>query len=799
MKTAVFLTFSFLLSLSVCLAQQTRPSHPGNPESIAKLQTQVDESTTSVNELAEKIRAAKASDKSSVQDVEALMKQLTQAVSDSFALQTKLQLAQLADAEAKIAASRQLITERQQHADDIVGKRLQDLLSVPAYAESPQAVLDAMERFTAAKDYDGLVSLMTDDEADRMAGMLMHSMSMMNSTLALMETSTDTIDDSEQIRSIIASGDRFKRPNPSAEATAALQQLISILPSVFYQLGATIHGKPLERPNLTAKEYATLLRQASGVLTDKRAYSAAMMKVASAMEGESEDEAIKSEWKIEIDRIRATATQMAQPVDRTTNKTAKVELEVEDGLWKISKLVSDEEMMQTLAGPSVISANPKTPPTSASSQDSIAQFPQSVPYPVSSEQGNPGAPSPLGKREDILPDWKNFLELLPESGTALVMFNDGSENSQQMRPVAKSVAESTSVQFIEQPLPDAPWIAQPSVPVHRGQGGGSGGPKFVLMKDRQWVGTRIGLLTEKRLRDFVSTAENWLTPHSTGVDENSLVRIDCYINSGTGNIGSQYGSVHSLTTAVVAIHEDQALLFGPDSIAEYLDAGYACVAVVHDESGKQKQVPLDILQVGPVKLLGQDANAKKPVATATLTFGDGQTSDVPLNLNIYPKSVTEPLDAYETGSAIYPIRGAHGLTTVRLAATDYLPKVDQRVLSGGFRDRPFPRSVKFPSAVQWQTQLVESNGGHIYGGNINGAEMINVICPTVPAPRGFTFSADGGLIGKIGLGYPTEKDMTHTVFQPVATHSVLRAALEKIEDGGLKTVLSATLQCADNR
>ena len=64
---------------------------------------------------------------------------------------------------------------------------------------------------------------------------------------------------------------------------------------------------------------------------------------------------------------------------------------------------------------------------------------------------------------------------------------------------------------------------------------------FVLMKDRQLVGTRTGLMTEARLQDFVAKAKDWLTPQSTGIDENSLVRIDCFISPGTDNIGSQHG------------------------------------------------------------------------------------------------------------------------------------------------------------------------------------------------------------------------------------------------------------------
>jgi hypothetical protein len=384
------------------------------------------------------------------------------------------------------------------------------------------------------------------------------------------------------------------------------------------------------------------------------------------------------------------------------------------------------------------------------------------------------------------PDWSDFLKRLPEVGTVLVMFDDDSDISKQMGPVARSVAEAASIKLIE--LPQFEWRRITAPPATH----------FVLMKDRQLVGTRTGLLTEKRLTEFVALAEHWLTPHSTGVDPQSLVRIDCYISPGTNNIGSQHGAAYPLTTAVVAVHEDQALLLGPDSIAEYMDKGYACVAMVRDEAGKTKQVPLDVVQVGPVKLIGQDEREPVPVATATITLGNGQTHEIPIDVKGYPESVTRKLDAYDTGSAIYHIRGAHGLSTVKLAPVDYLPEIKETVLSGGFnRERNRPPIFYFASPIDWQSQTVDKVGSSGYGGNVNGPELIDVLCPSLPTPCGFTFNRQGQLIGRYALGHPTEDDMTHTIFQPDTTHSILRAALMKIEDAELKSALEQTLEAKD--
>ncbi|MEZ6091659.1 MAG: hypothetical protein R3C05_27325 [Pirellulaceae bacterium] len=132
---------------------------------------------------------------------------------------------------------------------------------------------------------------------------------------------------------------------------------------------------------------------------------------------------------------------------------------------------------------------------------------------------------------------------------------------------------------------------------------------------------------------------------------------------------------------------------------------------------------------------------------------------------------------------------------MKLSAVDYLPEIKEAVLSGGFdRQRNRPPIFYFASPIDWQSQTVEKVGCSIYGNNLNGAKLIDVLCPTRPTPCGFTFNSRGQLIGKYALGHPTEDDMTHTIFQPDTTHSILRAALMKIEDAELKSALEQTLE-----
>lgn len=389
------------------------------------------------------------------------------------------------------------------------------------------------------------------------------------------------------------------------------------------------------------------------------------------------------------------------------------------------------------------------------------------------------SPATTNKIEEYY--WSSFIRQIPETGTALVMFTHDADDKDEMLPIANKIAEKYSIKLIE--LPMSKWrVVVRTEATH-----------FMLLKDRQLVGSRTGLMTERSLEDFVTKAEGWLTPQSTGIKENSLVRIDCYINPGHDNYGSQHGGAFAFTTAVVATHQDQALLLGPESIANYIDAGYACIAVVKDTRGKQKQLPLDVIQRGPVKLPPRDAGASNLEGSVQVQNADGTSRAVPF-ASLYPESVTKLLDAYDVGAAIYHIRGIDGLETVKLAAHQSTPEIGQPVLTGGFsRERNLLPITGFNSPMHWQTQTVQSVGA-VYGDNINGAEMFKVLCPTRPAPVGFTFTDKGNLVGMYGLGAPTVEDMTHEVFQPYVTHAVLQAALEKIEDADLKAALTETVK-----
>ncbi len=352
------------------------------------------------------------------------------------------------------------------------------------------------------------------------------------------------------------------------------------------------------------------------------------------------------------------------------------------------------------------------------------------------------------------------------------MFSHEPDKREQMLPIAEKVAEEASVELIHLPIDN--WRTLFSKEATH----------FVLMKDRHLIGTKTGLVTEAKLKEFIAQAKDWLTPHSTGVMESSLVRVDCYISPGKDNIGSQHGPAIPITLAVVAIDGDEAFLFGTEGIAQYLEKGCACVAIVRDDKGKEKQVPIEVVLTGNVPLKKPDALNDDDALVITIPFFK------------YDKEYIELQEAYDVGSAIYRIRGAHGLTTVKLAPFDSTPQKGERVLAGEFNSsRHHGPILGFQSPFHWQTQqnLSESDWS-IYGGNIHGAKMFQVLCPTIPAPSSFLFNAHGRLIGTRGLGNLTEKDKTYTALMPYAIHSVLHFGLEAIAHAGLKAALKQTLE-----
>lgn len=356
------------------------------------------------------------------------------------------------------------------------------------------------------------------------------------------------------------------------------------------------------------------------------------------------------------------------------------------------------------------------------------------------------APAPKADSEN----WNDLLELTPEVGTSLVMVDNHSDNSRRMLPVVKQLAQKASVTYIGVPI--AKWKKLFS----------DQATHFLLLKDRQLVAVRSGLATEKRMVEFVSKAEDCLTPASTGVDPKSLVRIDCFINPGKDNIGSQQGSVFQLTGAVIAQHEGRALIIGPSSIARYLGDGYACLIALPDDSGKLKHYPLDVLSNGPAAL------------------HDGGP-------------------AIDLGSTVYIADHLPPLSTVHLASENAAFSAGDLILTGSFMHPTQVGPIReFKSNPYWQSQTILRTDQTTYGIAINGPKLIEIGFGSEPVSHGFSFNATGQLIGRYALGGTDFDDPVFTIFSPRTTNAVVKAALEKLGDDPLANALKFELSVGDS-
>ncbi|MCA9140898.1 MAG: hypothetical protein KDB00_29205 [Planctomycetales bacterium] len=358
MKLIVAIILGVLMSIQAGIGQDAPATivasdDVGNHQNIEALQKQLDEAEALADQIVAQMLTANQDDEKGLPEFEALSSKLIEAVRASFEVQQKLHTAQLADAESKIVASRKRIAERELNSKAIVAARVQTLLVVPEQFRSPKAAIKEIERCARQKDYDGLVNMLTDDGAELLAGLMLQSMTSMSQMMMLMEATGQPLDGMEQL--IVRDTKRYMRPNPSPEATAAMAKITGTFPQLFYQLGATsADGTPLQPPVFDKGEYADRLRKASGVLVDPRAYTVAMMKAASAMgDDEKNTESVPSNWKITVDGTLAMATQLSTPIDHTALKTGSIELRIELGRWKVSKFVSDEDLMEYSSAVSV--------------------------------------------------------------------------------------------------------------------------------------------------------------------------------------------------------------------------------------------------------------------------------------------------------------------------------------------------------------------------------------------------------------------------------------------------------------
>lgn len=355
MRFVSILISIYIASFVPCLAQEFDPIPPIEVDSIEVLQVRIDVVNEAVNVLVEKLREQTGD--SEPQANQALLRnQLVDATRELFRLKQKLNFSKLEQAETKIAESRKLLQERDEQENEIVEQRVKELLGGPRRLSSPHAAISSLERFASEEDWESYVGMLSDALSEKLAGVMIKSISMLEIFSAFVSTA-DNADLSESdlgtaaLRELLT---EFSLPNPPPEAVAAVQRLSEFLPKFIYQAGATdVSGQPLKRPHTTAKEFAELLRQSSGILKDHRAFNLAALNRLSQLTNDTPTETVPSQWQIEVSGRTAVATQRAEPINSTQLKCALIRLRLDDGRWVVEQIDSDERLMQELTGPAV--------------------------------------------------------------------------------------------------------------------------------------------------------------------------------------------------------------------------------------------------------------------------------------------------------------------------------------------------------------------------------------------------------------------------------------------------------------
>lgn len=281
-------------------------------------------------------------------------------------------------------------------------------------------------------------------------------------------------------------------------------------------------------------------------------------------------------------------------------------------------------------------------------------------------------------------------------------------------------------------------------------------PVYILVKDRILLDVQTGPATEKTLRHFIGGAADYLTPIQSTVQPRSVIRFDCYINERSGAHGTMNGSPHPLAGAVLAQHNDRVLLLGPASIAKYIEDGHKCLAAIQADDGTLIRVPLDVVFAGEVRAKGAEQNK-----------------------------------LVESGLAVYEATGVPAVPSVRLASAQTKLESGTRVLSALVRRpkrRPHPALTNYAPRIHWETQTITSWGDASYGPDDDGLDLFGVSFDGDNVPTWATFTADGRLLGLVGL--LDSKNETAYVMVPAGITATLRAAIPKITDPNLKEMIA---------
>lgn len=229
---------------------------------------------------------------------------------------------------------------------------------------SPQAVLDTLRRCREQKDYAGFVSLLSDEEAARMTGIMLQSAVSFAQMIGLLEKSPNPAANPDllELQKLNAIVDRYTDEDPDVKAQDSFHQIAAIGErQIAVQIpGAEASQIPL--PDWNAEQYSLHLRTAARVISDQRSFLADMMKAMEEFNPSPEKPAVPN-WRLEVNGDQAVATAAAESKNVGFMTPATTQFRKVDGHWRISSLISDEQLMKLIqaSGSSERTETPKPP------------------------------------------------------------------------------------------------------------------------------------------------------------------------------------------------------------------------------------------------------------------------------------------------------------------------------------------------------------------------------------------------------------------------------------------------------
>lgn len=371
--------------------------------------------------------------------------------------------------------------------------------------------------------------------------------------------------------------------------------------------------------------------------------------------------------------------------------------------------------------------------------------PQIIPF----QKGKPIQQWLKAKSGSSSSKWDKFVATLPAKGTVAVMV-EGSDQAKRMLPVFSRLAKETDLEeeVTYKIVKQSDW---PSL--FKGDDA-----CFLTFKDGNLVGTKVGLLTSGRLRVFVGEAITFVTPQHAHINPKPLVTFECYINPGVQHVGARRGTADRFLGAVIGQADGRTLILGPNGIAEYLKSGYACLATVSDQLGKQRQYPIDVVHSGPTRW-GRTVKA-----------------------------------TYDTELAVYLAEGMPELPIARLAKPDWLPQKETDLI---FALSKYPNRIR-PAWISdsrqricWHNQKVTEVFDRSAAGQ-RGPNYMQVTFDGDSSPSWLAFNSTGELVS--GGGVLDSRSDGSTILGPELIHGTINAAKGKLQDNTLRSVLDRILK-----